>query len=228
MAVSSKGTITRLRILHQAREVMNVHGSQITLRQLATLMGEPISSITNHFPAKEQLFIEISREYDRHFQSIIVLPDGQEPFSLRVIVRLYADIMDLQYDYRCVILGITQAIGSQNALMQQVLASYRENRKGVRAYTQMMVQASILHEDILQKDNFETIQFQLVNLFTTWLLSLSLYDTQSGYNKMKPVYLKGIIYIFRPYFTKKALGQLEEIDFKYLSKNKKSGKLRNL
>jgi hypothetical protein len=91
-----------------------------------------------------------------------------------------------------------------------------------------MVQASILHEDILQKDNFETIQFQLVNLFTTWLLSLSLYDTQSGYNKMKPVYLKGIIYIFRPYFTKKALGQLEEIDFKYLSKNKKSGKLRNL
>jgi AcrR family transcriptional regulator len=209
----SKGALSRIRVLTQAREVMNVHGSHITLRQLAELMEVKVSAITNHFPTREQLFVEISRDYDVQFNALIKDTRWQQPLTLHLMAEQYSAIMDLQYAYRSAILGITQAIGKENALMKQVLSSYRENRKGVRSFMEQMVKQDILDPCILQPELFQTVQFQLVNLFTTWLLSLSLYDSRAGYRKMKPLYLKGILYLLKPYLTPAALHSLPGIDF---------------
>jgi AcrR family transcriptional regulator len=192
---------------------MNMHGSHITLRELAALMEVKVSSITNHFSTKEQLFVDISRDYDLQFNALISDARWQQPLTLRLLAEQFSAIMDLQYAYRSAILGITQAIGNENALMKQVLSSYRENRKGVRIFMEQMARQGMIDPAILEPELFETVQFQLVNLFTTWLLSLSLYDNRAGYRKMKPLYLKGIVYLLRPYLTPAMLDSLADIDF---------------
>ncbi|HQR91774.1 MAG TPA: hypothetical protein PLZ97_00435, partial [Sediminibacterium sp.] len=72
---------------------------------------------------------------------------------------------------------------------------------------------------ILEKEHFLIFNFQFVNLYTTWIVSKEMYDTNLDIVKAKQIYLKGIMHCFVPYFTKTGKKQFGAIDIKSIVKN---------
>jgi AcrR family transcriptional regulator len=213
MSKLSKGQLSRKKIISEAREVFNRKGSQITIQELALELGEGVSYITNHYRTKDHLIVAIAGEYEEKYYEILQR-SGQDLDTLEKIVRLISAIMDLQYHYRCAILTVVASSSSQKVLFKQIQESYHKNVENFSAFIQLLVSNKIAGEMLLQKEELSVFRFQYVNLHTTWVVSLELYDHPAGYKKMKPLYLKGIVNCFLPYLTPIGMKQYKAIDFK--------------
>ncbi len=203
----------RQHIIQEARRIFNKEGLHLTLEQLATKLELSKGRITNYFPTKDNLFVAISQDYDFQFQELMISFNGIQNISFEWLSTVFSAIMDLQYEYRSTIVFVATTSCCQTEIHNQITRSYKNNSKQVMQTVQVLVDAGLLKEELLEPKIFEVFCFQHVNLFTTWVISLEIYDSTSSYKKMKPVYLRGILMCYYPYFTKKGLTQFNALEF---------------
>lgn len=213
MSKLSKGQLSRKKIISEAREVFNRKGSQITIQELALELGEGVSYITNHYRTKDHLIVAIAGEYEEKYYELLQ-KIAVDLSTLEKVARFVSAVMDLQYDYRCAILAVVASSSSQKVMFKQIQESYNKNVANFSAFIQLMVSNKMVGEVLLQKEELSVFRFQYVNLHTTWVVSLELYDHPAGYRKMKPLYLRGIINCFLPYLTPNGMKQYKALDFK--------------
>jgi AcrR family transcriptional regulator len=188
-----------------------LEGLHQTLDQIAEKLGITKGRITNYFPTKDNLFVALSQDYDLHFQELMVSLGDSPPISFDWLVTVYSAIMDLQYEHRSTIIFAATTNSGQKEMHEQVTHSYKTNSKQVSQMVNVLVDAGLIKPELQEPENYEVFCFQLVNLFTTWVISKNIYYSTSSYKNMKPVYLKGIFGCYYPYLTKKGLDQFKKL-----------------
>ena len=211
MANYKKGIEMRQHIIREARMVFNDEGLHLTLDQLAGKLNLTKGRITNYFPAKDDLFVALSQDYDIRFQELMMQFGGERKVSFEWLVKVFSAVMDLQYEYRSAIIFVATTSSSQKEMHNQITKSYKTNSKQVSQSVESLLKAGLVKPFILDPKAFEVFCFQYVNLFTTWVISLEIYHSSSSYKKMKPIYLKGILGCFYPYLTIKGRNQMNKI-----------------
>ena len=206
----AKGLEMRKMIIQKARTIFNKEGLSLTLDQLAEKLNLTKGRITNYFPTKDKLFVALSQDYDLRFQELLASFTGEREITFHWLAKVFSEIMDLQYEYRSAIIFVATTSSSQKDMHEQITQSYKTNSKGVKQTAQILVDAGLLKQELLEPENFEVFSFQHINLFTTWVISLEIYHSSRSYKKMKPVYLKGIMGTYYPYLTKRGLNQFAE------------------
>ena len=211
MVKKSKGLVTKENIVAKAREVFNSKGTDITLKELSMAMEMPISRITNHYPTKDDLFVAISEEYEERFSQIKSDFTFSGDFSLVVLRDLLLVIMDLQYEYRCLMLFACATGLNQTKMKEQITAKWKHNLSGFMDMIEGLVALHIMTPKALEDEHFQMIKFQYINLLTTWLVSYTLYDFEKALADKKAIYLRTILLGFEPYLTSKGKLQLAGI-----------------
>jgi AcrR family transcriptional regulator len=209
----SKGEITYHLILSEAREVFNAEGINMTLKELSTKMGVTVGKITNHFPTKDHLFVGLSKQYQLDYTELMSSFDWNDEYSMQKLHELTGLIMDLQFRHRCLLLFVCATGMNQHLMIQQIKVTWKENLSGFQDLISALIQFGLLKKEAIEEGNFSVIRFQFINLFTTWLVSLTIYDNDTPYTKTKAVYQKGILYCLYPFFTSKGLTQLSTLAY---------------
>lgn len=198
----NKGKITRESLIQESRLQFNERGLNLTLANLASLLHTTLGRLTYHFPTKDLLFIGILSKYEEEL-SEIRQNSSFDNYDFESFVEIVGRIMDLQYKYRCAIRYTASVVRSQSELVNHNLNYFGNNKIRIRKTVEALIQSEDISAEILEPDNYAIFQFSFANLFTTWVLSLDLFDAQSTYEEMKPVYIKGILSTFYPYLTSK-------------------------
>jgi AcrR family transcriptional regulator len=207
----SKGEVTRNHIVDQSRKIFNKEGVLLTLTELASRLEVTIGRITNHFPTKEHLFVGLAGDYEEKYAALMKSFSWEDDFSFTRLSMLVSKLMDLQYEHRCVMIFSASAGLNKTVMTEQISLSWNNNLKGFRILIETLVYQGLLDERVLQEDHYLILKFQHINLFTTWLVSYTLYDRARSYKKMKPTYFKGIMMVFFEYATPKGKQQLLDI-----------------
>jgi AcrR family transcriptional regulator len=211
MEKQSKGQITQQFILEEARKIYNVDGINLTLRELADKMGVTIGRITNYFPTRDYLFAGMSKVYQEEYELLVSNFNWESKISLNQLYQLNGQIMDLQYKHRCLLLYTCGTSINQKVMISQIGKTWKSNLGGFEKLIVMLIDAGLIKENARDENAFIQLRFQYINLFTTWLVSYTIYDAKQSYKKMKPVYQKGILESLMPYLTSKGLKQFRAL-----------------
>jgi AcrR family transcriptional regulator len=212
MANYKKGIETRSSILNEARKVFNEEGIRLTLDQLAGKLSITKGRITNYFPNKDHIFVALSQDYDNSFIQLLSGFNLKGEMTFQQLAFVYSAIMDLQYEFRSAIVFVATTSSAQIEMHSQITSSYKINNEQMESSIRVLVDNGLVQPEILEEPNFEIFRFQIVNLFTTWIISLEIYYSGRPYNEMKPIYLKGILNCFYPYLTKKGMQQMSLLE----------------
>lgn len=216
----SKGQITRNSIVEKSRFIFNEKGLDITLDVIAQEMGLTKGRITNHFPTKETLFQAITTYYEwqlgEYMRAFNISARG---LSLETLAKLISGVMDIQYENRCVIGYLSNVTEEKKEIFHYIAENYKRNVQTIRARVTALVEAGILDPEILGQKVFPVFLFQYVTILTNWVISEQHYNVEAGYEKMKPVYLRGILQCYRPYLTAEGKRQYDALSFSKLAKS---------
>lgn len=205
----AKGIKTKRDILIQARDLYNQEGLGITLAELAKRMNTTLGRITYHFPTKDHLFIALAQLYEEK-QMISRSKSLTGEYGLDKFIYRSMEGMDIQYEYRCVIRYFAASIKTHNAVFEHLSTQFSSNNKLMLDVFSSLVKHGSLSERLLQPDVFPVFLFKFVNLFTTWVISLEIYDSDKSYAEMKPIYLRGIFSSFVPFLTEKGNSEIQK------------------
>ncbi|MGL6268322.1 MAG: TetR/AcrR family transcriptional regulator, partial [Chitinophagaceae bacterium] len=93
MIKETKGVITRKYILDRSREIFNTKGINLTLDSIARELNITKGRITNHFPAKDNLFLAIVADYEDQFQLVLKKYQNQfESLELQSVIFILSKI----------------------------------------------------------------------------------------------------------------------------------------
>jgi hypothetical protein len=157
------------------------------------------------------LFIALSEDYELQFAQLMTSRTQQGENSLTRLTQSALKVMDLQFEYRCLFMFIYSAGHNQHSILNQVSAKWIHNLSGFTSMISSLIKAKILNKSILEKENFEIFKFQYINLFTTWLVSHSIYDGTLPLALCKEVYAKGVLMAFYPFVTVKGKAELRKL-----------------
>jgi AcrR family transcriptional regulator len=209
----TKGRKTRESILNDARQIFNEEGIFLTLSELSKIIGITIGGITNHFPTKDHLFVGLSEQYENELNELTSTFQFGPDLDFGKLIAYFSKVMDIQYKHRSVILFFSVMHQSQSVMMEQLLKSWLNRQSRLERLADTLVNIGLLKKDILEPKEYAVFRFQYVNLFTTWLVSYSLYDSGKSYESMKPIYLDGIFRIFEEYLTENGKEQFASLQF---------------
>ena len=210
MSGYKKGAISRERIVNTARELFNEYGIGMTLATLAKKMDITLGRLTYHFPTKDSIFLAIAQEYEEKRASQRIR-EYTGKFNLVAFFQIIGRAMDLQYDYRCAMRYIASISKDQAELSSHTTERYMLNRELIRQAIQIIVAEGELKSSILEEKKFQVFLFVFSSLLTSWLINLEIYDHDESYEKMKPIYLKGIFSTYLPYCTESGIEALREV-----------------
>ncbi len=205
----NKGKQSRNEIINSAREIFNTYGIQITLAKLAELMNTTLGRLTHHFKNKDLLFIAIAQDYEMQLAELRKQKSHHQ-ITMDTFVDRASAVMDLQYDYRCAVRYIVSSLMTRDEIKIHLQETYMNNRNNIKKLIEALVHVGMLQPRVLDDDIYEIFLFQLTNLFTNWVINLELYDVNKEYAEAKPVYLKGIVFIFLPFLTEQGKQELED------------------
>jgi AcrR family transcriptional regulator len=208
-----KGFATRTSIIDQSREIMNTRGIGLTIDAIAREMGVSKSRISNHFPTKETLFLAILKEYERELGEVIApLQQKEDGKSFEGHMALISAAMDLQFKYRCAIIYLNLLSPSQHETIVHINSTFERNKHTMRKRTELMVANKLLNPMILDEPYWSSFVFMYVNSMTQWVIYVNMYDAETGYERNKNKYLRGILFhLYFPHITKKGRLNLEQI-----------------
>lgn len=210
----TKGIKTRELILDKAREVFNEEGIFLTINEFSRKIGMTSGRITNHFPTKEHLFVGLSEQYEAEMAEVTAAHQYGPDLTFGKLAALFSKVMDVQYKHRSVILFFSVMHQSQSVMLEQLLKTWLNRQARLERLANTLVSLGLLDESILKPEEFAVFRFQYVNLFTTWMISYSLYDAKKSFKSIKPIYLKGIFRAFEDYLTEKGRMQFDAIEYK--------------
>ncbi len=189
-------------LTEQSVHVFNTFGLDITMNQLADYLGVSRGRISHFFSTRDALFEAISQVYQYRLQRIIIAFELEYAnYNFENVKHLFGNIMDNQYDYRCVILYAAGAGNSKSVAGRQIQDAYRLSKTEIRLLISKLVAANDLKAEILDQQNYDIFEFQFVNLFTSWVISKEIYYPNNTYPEMKPLFHKGLLNLFEPYLT---------------------------
>jgi AcrR family transcriptional regulator len=209
----TKGEKTRETILNEARRVFNEEGIFLTLSAISKKIGITSGGITNHFPTKEHLFVGLSEQYENELNELTSGFQFDIELDFRKLTTFFSKVMDIQYKHRSVILFFSVMHQSQTVMMGQLLKTWLNRQARLERLINTLVSIGLLEEKILEPKEFAVFRFQYINLFTTWMMSYSLYDSGKSYELMKPIYLEGIFRVFEEYLTENGKEQFDSLQF---------------
>lgn len=210
MCAYKKGILTREWLINSSREVFNEQGLNITLSKLAEELDITLGRLTHHFATKDLLFIAIATEYEKNLAELRV-ELRQDDINFKSLFRYSGLVMDLQYDYRCAQRYIATSSRKQIELSSFTSTNYKSNRESIIRLLKALINSGELKPEILEESVFRVFSFSYTCLFTSWLISLEIYDNEEPYETVKPVYLKGIYTTFLPYCTEKGAKALHNL-----------------
>jgi AcrR family transcriptional regulator len=209
----TKGEKTRESILNEARRVFNEDGIFLTLSAISKKIGITSGGITNHFPTKEHLFVGLSEQYENELNELTSRFQFGPELDFSKLTAYFSYVMDIQYKHRSVILFFSMMHQSQTVMIGQLLKTWLNRQTRLENLANTLVSIGLLEKTILEPKEFAVFRFQYVNLFTTWMVSYSLYDSGKSFESMKPIYMEGIFRIFDKYLTEKGRAQMSAIHF---------------
>lgn len=207
----TKGNKTRENILFESRKIFNEEGIFLTLSGLSKFIGITTGGITNHFPTKEHLFVGLSEQYENELNELTARFQFGLDLDFKILTSFFSEVMDIQYEHRSVILFFSVMHQSQTVMMGQLMKTWINRQARLERLANTLVSVGLLNVNILEPKEFAIFRFQYVNLFTTWMISYSLYDSGKSYESMKPIYLNGIFRVFEKHLTEKGKTQLEAL-----------------
>lgn len=222
MSKIQKGNLTRNSILENARKVFNEKGILLTLDTIATEIGINKARVTNHFPTKEKLFGAIAVEYEESLMRLLsAIFEKYQSYKLTDIAETLSYIMDLQYEYRCSFFYlILYQIGDTN-LQQYTNDKTIEKKNMIRKRIMNMVKHGVMDPEVMTENNWKSFLFLYINQMSNWVINLNFYDISEGYQKMKPIYMLGILkHVYGPYLTEKGRSELNTLNFNKIARLK--------
>lgn len=218
----SKGEKTRKEILEGARIIFNEKGIGVTIDTLAIEMELSKSRITNHFATKDSLFAALQKEYEERMNETLLQQQWkEEEGNFKYMARVISIVMDVQYEFRCGIAYVSMVTHTQKEIHDQINQNYQRNIARIKLRLEKMVSNDILIPDILLPEKFAVFILAYVNLLTTWVTNLELYDYKNGYKKMKHYYLAAAFQCYVPFLTATGQEEFNQVDFKKIAKNNK-------
>jgi AcrR family transcriptional regulator len=210
-----KGESTRITIMDNARDIFNNKGINLTLDNLATEMKITKGKITNHFPTKDKLFLAILADYEEKLAALVIgMKEHYVSRTLSSLVTVLSNIMDLQYQYRCCIVYLNVLSPAQSEIRDHIKSTLGRNLGAIKVRMMGFVEGKILDSAMLEPDMFDAFIFIYINQLTQWVVYFDMYDKEKGFEKMKPVYIKGIMYhVYGPYLTVKGRKELQQLKF---------------
>jgi AcrR family transcriptional regulator len=208
-----KGVASRNQILADSRKLLNEKGLNQTMEILAKEMGLSRGRITNYFPTKDTLLLNIMLEYEQQLDTILQSFDWGNGPSLENMLQVISLIMDVQYEFRSGIAYIATVSRYQPELQQHIERSFSNRIEEIKLLLATMVDHEILQPAVLQAPDFDMFCFQYTNLLTTWVISQQLYFGNRPYTEMKPFYLKGVMALYIPYLTPKGKSAFTKLDY---------------
>ncbi|MCR9013854.1 TetR/AcrR family transcriptional regulator [Aquiflexum gelatinilyticum] len=207
----TKGKKTKESILDEARKIFNEEGIFLTLSAISKKIGITSGGITNHFPTKEHLFVGLSEQYENELNEMTSRFQFGPELDFSKLTAFFSEVMDIQYKHRSVILFFSVMHQSQSVMMGQLLKTWLHRQTRLENLANTLVSIGLLEKKILEPKEFAVFRFQYVNLFTTWMVSYSLYDSGKSFESMKPIYLEGIFRVFEKYLTEKGMAQMSAV-----------------
>jgi AcrR family transcriptional regulator len=208
-----KGVKSRNQILAESRNLLNEKGLNQTMEMLAKEMGLSRGRITNYFPTKDTLLLNIMLDYEHKLNLVLQSFDWGKRPSLAKILEVISLIMNVQYEYRCAIAYIATVSRYQPELQQHIERSFSTRVEEIKLLLTTMVDLEMLQPAVLQAPDFDMFCFQYTNLLTTWVISQQLYFGSRPYSEMKPNYLKGVMALYIPYLTPKGKRAFVKLDY---------------
>lgn len=197
----SKGEVSRVMILVEARKLLNTHGVGIGFEFIARQMGLSRGRITHFFPTKDSLMVGIMRDYEFALAELVLDFHWNKGSPFEQLFTITDLILDLQYEYRCAHAYLAVLGKDQPEIQQHIEASYFNRVDGIRVRLKAMVESKLLEPRILEQMNMDIFLFQYTNLLTTWVISQEMYHRRTPYRRMKTIYLSGAMQLFVPYLT---------------------------
>lgn len=195
-----KGDTSREHLIKNSREIFNNEGLNVTLNNIASSLGITLGKITYHFATKDKLFLALAEEYEIKLAEIRSR-DRLKTMNLSNLYETTSLIMDLQYEYRCVMRYFASSSRKQLDVAAHTSKSFETRRTSIRNLLHSLVTNGDLKITILEEEKFKVFLFAFTCLFTTWPVNLEIYDAKEKYTDIKPLYLKGIFTVFTPYLT---------------------------
>ncbi len=214
MNLYTKGVNSRERLITSSRDFFNEYGLSFTLNNLAKNLNITLGMVTYYFPTKDHLFVAIADDYELKLSELRSKSSDQS-YNLAILYRAAERVMDLQYEYRCVMHYAAAASKNQSELFSHLSDKFRNNRSMILLSVKALVANGELNEAILEEENYSIFLFCYTNLFTNWVINLEIYDTDKSYQIIKPIYLKGIFSAYQPFFTTKGLETLAKIGVEF-------------
>ena len=207
----SKGKKTRENILFESRRILNEAGVFLTLRELSKIIGITIGGITNYFPTKDHLFMGLAEIFEKEVAEISISDSVAQDPSFFTFVEYLSKIMDIQFENRSTIRFISLASQSQKTLFDQITETWNSRKNKPLAMVQALVDQGLLLDSILDEFQVLVFRFRFVNIMTTWISSYSLYDSDKPFEKVKPIYLAGVMNVFEPYLSPKGREEFDVV-----------------
>lgn len=197
-----KGALTRINIVENARTQFNEKGIGLTIEQLAKELGLIKSRITNHYPTKDSLFLAIIDEYEKKLAEYIsAFQWNQSGPDFHHLKRLLLGVMDIQYAYRCSIAYSSAIMPTGNELAQRISATAKSNKENIKRRLKVMVEKGLLEKRLLKKAELDLFFAGYLNLLTTWVTTIELYQANLSLKSIQHQYMQAIMRCYLPYLT---------------------------
>jgi AcrR family transcriptional regulator len=204
MKASTKGEITRQEILQKVNDLFNESGIDHTLVQISKSIGIGKSRITNYFPKKEDLIINLLREYE------VEMADWVSNYQSKTGIRNFSEyipylagIMELMFQYRRVISISLINSKPEGDVVHHMTSRYEMNKRQIRDRMEAFAKNGLIREELLEPERFEVFIFQFFCMTSNWIVMYNLLDADRDFKLVKVRYLKSILCCLDSYLTDK-------------------------
>jgi hypothetical protein len=130
---------------------------------------------------------------------------NQENVSINFsrLAEFYNEFMDLFYEYRFTVNFLFVNPLSDDEIAGHIQSTYHNSKDRIYQRAGLLVKNGLVDKRILEPGNFNVFLFKHTNLMSTWPISMKLYYREIDYEKVKPVFLKGILSCFEAFLTRK-------------------------
>lgn len=210
MKQPTKGERTKSEILERVNAFFNIHGLDHTIAELAEHIGMGKSSITNYFPRKELLIINLLRQHEQQLDALVSkYQPGEKIYDFGNFIPFLSDVMDLMFRYRGVIAYAMVNPGISDEILPHIRRNYAQNKERIRMRLEKFNLNGLVTSDLLDPETFEEYFFQYACMSSNWIISHNLLNPEKNLETVKLRYMRSILCCLKPYLTEKGAENLE-------------------
>lgn len=206
-----KGLETRFRLLGDVIELFNKKGTDLTIGQIASELNVNRSTISNHFPKKEDLIFALANLYQEKLAMLIAKSREVKNVSFKTQALQFSEVMDLVFSYRGVISYMMVTPPTDKLVEDSIKNTYKQHTANLKGRIKIMIEMGLLVPSILEPIPFKLFEIQYMTIASTWFISFNLYQEEKDYKKIKPYVLISLFNSYYPHLTKKGKKEIDDL-----------------